>query len=67
MSIKERYNQEDHPFWKRVGNFAAIVAAPAGTLVILILVPEPYKEAAIATWSAIMAGVKGLSKLTTNK
>ena len=67
MNIKERYNHEDHPFWKRVGNFAAIVAAPAGTLVILILVPDPYKQAAVATWSAIMAGLKGFSKLTVNK
>ena len=56
----------DHPFWKKVGNFAVIVAGPVGTLSILVLVPQPYKEASIAAWSAIVAAIKAGTKLTVN-
>lgn len=66
MKLTERIKKPDNPFWKKVGNFAALVAAPAGTLAILIFVPDPFKQTAIATWSALMAAIKGLTKLSVN-
>lgn len=65
MNIQERIKAPDHPVWKRIGNWAAIIGAPAGTLLILIFVPAPYKEPAVATWAAIMAALKAGTKLTT--
>lgn len=63
--IKTVIAKPDHPFWRKVGNWAVLVGAPIGTLAILILVPDPYKQPSIAAWSAIMAAIKGGSKLTT--
>jgi hypothetical protein len=64
MTIKERIDKPDNPFWRKVGNFAVIIAGPVGTLAILIFVPAPFKEPGIAAWSAIVAGIKAASKLT---
>ena len=61
------WNKPDHPFWKKVGNFAAIIAGPVGTLVIVIFVPEPFKNASVASWAAIVAAIKATTKLTTEK
>jgi len=63
--IQSRIEQPDHPFWKRVGNFAVIVAGPIGTLAILIFVPVAYKDASVAAWAALVAAIKAGTKLTT--
>lgn len=67
MNIQERWKAPDHPFWKKVGNVISKIAAPAGTLVILLFVPQPYKEEAIAVWVALTSAILGASKLTTKK
>lgn len=62
--IKKIVAKPDNPTWRKIGNYAAIVGGPLGTLVILIFVPDPYKQSAVATWSAIMGAIKAGSKLT---
>jgi hypothetical protein len=62
--IQSTWNKPDNPFWKKVGNFCTIIASPAGTLAILIFVPEPFKQASIAVWVSIMAAIKATTKLT---
>jgi len=66
MTIQDRINKPDHPFWHKVGEVATKVAQPLGTLAILIFVPPPYKEEAIATWVAITSAIFGATKLTIN-
>lgn len=64
MNITERIKSPDHPFWSKVANIAAKVVGPAGTLAILIFVPAPYKDQAVAVWVALTSAIVGGTKLT---
>ncbi len=63
--IESNWNKPDNPVWRKIGNFAVLIAGPVGTLAILIFVPPAFKDASIAAWSALVAAVKVGTKLTT--
>jgi len=63
--IKSDWKKPDDPWWRKVGNFAILIASPVGTLAILICVPQPYKDASVAAWVAICTALKAGTKLTT--
>ncbi len=64
-SIAKQIAKPDHPFWRKVGNWAVIVAAPVGTVAIEVFIPDPWKRVIQVAWNSIMSLIKFGSKLTS--